>query len=537
MKKIIAATSLALAALPILAETPVGPETWHYFGEGRLRDDLVTTYWYVSNHEFPVDIYESDQVPGRYKFIDAYKNYPMASSAALLDHEHSFVVDAEDPDHVWIEKGCIGLNYNEAQADGWEFVIWSVAENEYNNVYGDWEGVEENVGRCWGTLSEGCITFPKNNLLVHYYQPPSEDDPDGPWTLPNDGFRLSNSNGMFRIMMPGAKDYDIQLDKFEERHEADGSITLRFGIKAGADVAYVLYGTEKTEDPTRLLANLDAGNGTRLDLNPDFTGWTTFEIPYTEDGKFILAALPFASDDTARTPATIEYTCEFDETEWKKFGNAQYTEAILCSSEFSEYYPEYFHEQTYEVAFEANRLNPGMVRLVNPYGEPYYWANNQTYDHTTNYYLDIDCTDPNRVQILRTKQGIGLDLNLSTIYIWSRANRELTEKNTPVAEIDKMDVWGRFDPATREITFPNDALLNYFELASMNLYRANRNGRFKIVVPEEAVELMTSGVHSTLAEDEGEAWFNLQGIRVERPAEPGLYILRSGSTTRKVLVP
>lgn len=532
---------MALACLPLSAEAPMGPETWHSVGQGMLRDDLVTHFWYVDNYEFPVEIQESDQVPGRYRLVNAYANYPLASTADLLDHEHSFVIDAEDPDHVWIEKGCIGLNRNEIQAPGWEYVIWSIADNEYNNKFGDWEAVAEYAGIVWGTLKEGEIVFPKNSLLVHYYQPPKEEDPDGEWTLPVDGFQLANGSGMFRLLLPGAKRYGVSVTQLDTQFEGD-DITLRFAVSLEENVSYIRYaydfGDQYDAGPG-LKAELTAGGGTKVNASEaDMTRTLVISIPYEADGQYTLAVMPFDEEDNAKTMQTITYSCAYNESEWKKCGEASYTEAILCSSDFSAYYPELFSEQTYNVQVEANLLKPGLIRLVDPYGPPYQWANSQTYDTSRPYYMEIDCTDPDRVHIPLTEDGIGLDINLSTIYVWSRANRYLLDGQS-IQEIDGQGIWGSFDPETGRITFPRQSLLLYFQLAAMNLYWANQNGRFLVELPAECIAAMQgAGVKGTQAVCDGpERWYNLQGVEVNPESlTPGIYVVRSNGESRKVSV-
>lgn len=543
MKRILALSASVCVVSALWAETPIGKETWTYLGEGKLRDDLVTNYWFVDNYEFPVDIFASDQVEGRYKLVDAYKNYPMKSTAALIDHEHSFVVDAEDPDHVWIEMGCIGLNYNEYETDYFEFVIWSKADNEYNNVYGDWDAILEYEGRIWGTLVDGCITFPPGTLLTHYYQPPANMDPNGTWTLPVDGFIPANRNGKFRILLPGAPDYGITLSQFDPEINGE-DITLRFGVEGSSDIASIRYMVLPAEDAENVLETLAAGGGTKVAFAPDMSGCMTLSVPYTSDGQFTLAVVPFNSQDEAKPGQTLDFTCAYDESEWKKCGMATYTEGILCSSDFSKFYEQQgeiiFRPQTYEVSIEANKLRPGLIRLVDPYGEPYQWATSQSYDHSRNYYMEIDCQDFDRVSLLKTVDGIGLEIGLSTIYVGSRADRERNEKGTSIAEIDQMGIWGKFDETTGEITFPIDALLNWYHLAPMNIYWANKDGKFKVVVPQEAIDIMTdrSGVETIATPtDQPERWYTVQGVEVTSSnRQPGIYIVRRGSETKKIKI-
>lgn len=50
-------------------------ETWKPIGNGQIRDDIVTKSYILSGfYEFDVEMQESEQTPGRYRLVNAYKN-------------------------------------------------------------------------------------------------------------------------------------------------------------------------------------------------------------------------------------------------------------------------------------------------------------------------------------------------------------------------------------------------------------------------------------------------------------------------------
>lgn len=63
-------------------------------------------------------------------------------------------------------------------------------------------------------------------------------------------------------------------------------------------------------------------------------------------------------------------------------------------------------EQTYEVEVEESVDNPGKYRLVNPYGETYPYNEPGDWDAENTYYLTIDATNPEAVNILQADLGI-----------------------------------------------------------------------------------------------------------------------------------
>lgn len=63
-------------------------------------------------------------------------------------------------------------------------------------------------------------------------------------------------------------------------------------------------------------------------------------------------------------------------------------------------------EPTYEVEVEESVDNPGKYRLVNPYGEAYPYNEPGDWDADNTYYLTIDATNPDAVNILEADLGI-----------------------------------------------------------------------------------------------------------------------------------
>lgn len=533
-KSLFAAAALALAALPAAAEAPDN-ESWHELGEGLLRDDIFTTFYFVDPVEFTARIMESDQVPGRYKVVDPYANYPRQSNAGLVDHEHSFVIDASDPDHVYVEKGCLGFNYTGYW--GWEYVIWSQADNEYNNIWGDWESVEQECGVIWGTLADGAITFPQGCLLGHILQGPTEENPEAGWTMPIDGWRPANGSGKFRVKLPGAPDYDVEAEQLDPT-PADGGYTLNFLLRVGADVDHVQYGMCQGEDFAALEADLRSGGGLRGDSqNADMFGRWLAPLPYTGDGVHTFVAVAYNSEGTPKETCSLVVTYSLDESEWKKCGQALYTESVLTDNELTNLYDFFFGvSETYAVDVEVSMTEPGVLRLVNPY-MGFSYASASTYDYSHNYYLEINAQDTDCVHLPKTDDGLGLDMGYGQMYFWSRANRSIVRDGMGLDEVKLTGTGGHLDTQTGVITMPANSMLIEFQTALGQVYWANQSGNMRIELPGEAVQMLSSGVPATAADDSAETWHTLDGLRADpRSLQPGLYIVRRAGKATKVLV-
>ncbi len=60
---------------------------------------------------------------------------------------------------------------------------------------------------------------------------------------------------------------------------------------------------------------------------------------------------------------------------------------------------------TYMVEVEESMTQPGLYRLVNPYGAAFPYNEPGDYDADNNYYLTINAVDPTRY-ILRSRQPV-----------------------------------------------------------------------------------------------------------------------------------
>lgn len=524
-------------------------ETWTVIGEGMLRDDIISTFYFSNTFdEFPVQIAESNQNPGRYRVLDPYANYHGGGNYLCPNHDHFFTIDATDPDHVWIEKGCLGINI-----DGQEYVIWSVAAHEYLDELGDWEEIEKREGKCWGVLRDGAITFPANRLLTWYLVPPYDEegnfvnDLDGKWTFPGT-WKLSNSHGMFRVKLPGAPDYDVTITEMAPTAYGDNKFDINFQSRWGEDVAYMRVGMvidETTTGPaaTALLESLNNGGGKMIDdSTADMFGNITWSLPHQGDGRFVVIAVPFNDKNEPKTPVYLQTEISLILGEWREASTqVDYTEAIFCDFEakaalFDPYYD--INEETFKSTIQVNMGKKGMFRLVDPY-KNYSWA--LEYDDTHRYYMVINAVDPEFVHIERMDEGVGFDLIGTKMHPWSRANRALTSQHKTKDQVKREGTAGRFDTEEGTITMPEESMLLEFAAAVGTFYYANNNGGFKIQLTPEAYELWeeaaaTDGIEGAIYDSEAPAViYNLQGVKVDGTT-PGVYVERRGNVARKIVV-
>ena len=151
---------------------------------------------------------------------------------------------------------------------------------------------------------------------------------------------------------------------------------------------------------------------------------------------------------------------------WKSLGMCKYTD---------DYIPSVFNVSvvTYLVEVEESMTQPGLYRLVNPYGADYPYNEPGDYDPDNNYYLTINATDPAKVYI--EESPMGFDYGYGEFTFFSIAGLRVAQDNPAAAE-------GNYGTVKNGvITFPKGSLL--IAMGSDGWYTGNTQGKFKLVLP------------------------------------------------------
>lgn len=214
----------------------------------KWRDDILSSMYGGLPHpygEAEVEVQEREDKKGLYR-IKAYTTDMMLAifGKPVMTEDKFIIVDATDPDKVWIPRQDLGLTLS--PDDGAiriaSFVDKQFSIDESQNMYGK---LDEN----------GVITFPIGGIYCNLTKALGENE----W-IP------VNSNGMLRIMLPGARLYDYSASLKNLGQEGD---EMTFEIKLGRDAAkfvYKVYEGELDKGTANLYAQeLAAGNGEGAD--------------------------------------------------------------------------------------------------------------------------------------------------------------------------------------------------------------------------------------------------------------------------------
>lgn len=194
---------------------------------GAYREDLITTFFNVGNYTDEVKIQKSVVEEGKYRIVNPFASWKDEEGVEYdSENDHYWVINATDPDYVYMDVCKSGLNINNY---GEITVCSQVAYNLAQGV--SLEKIKELKPEWFGTLKDGIITMPVKSMLISM-----ADYNDG-------AFYYANNNGMFAVALPGSTIADYSLDveyKGRFTDPADNDYA-QFTFTFGSDVASVKY--------------------------------------------------------------------------------------------------------------------------------------------------------------------------------------------------------------------------------------------------------------------------------------------------------
>ncbi|MDR3118900.1 MAG: hypothetical protein LBU44_05715 [Mediterranea sp.] len=157
---------------------------------------------------------------------------------------------------------------------------------------------------------------------------------------------------------------------------------------------------------------------------------------------------------------------------WMSLGDCTFTEDFLTT-----FYGT--GNDPYMVEIQENQLQPGLFRLVNPFGEAYPYNDPGDWDASRDWYLEVHAEDPTAVYI--NVQETGMIWTNGMFSVGSKAGNFMAGGQT-LEEVKASGYTGTYENGV--ITFPlGTMLIAMAEYNSGSLYTANTNGAFKIVMP------------------------------------------------------
>ncbi len=202
----------------------------------------------------------------------------------------------------------------------------------------------------------------------------------------NGGWNYTQEDGLVIITFPGVviADYSIEV-AYTGRYVSPGdSIHEAFAnVILGADVAKAEVATLKTKDANEVLSAM---------LNDvvetqELTESGQVRLPLGEDGIYTIVAISYDAEGVPQEYAYTSFEFVRGASPWESLGMATITDGAVAPTfglETPVYQAEVLH----------NTADPGIYRVMHPYGEAYPYYSYGEYDSSQDYYLEINAQDP-----------------------------------------------------------------------------------------------------------------------------------------------
>lgn len=296
------------------------------------------------------------------------------------------------------------------------------------------------------------------------------------------GWDNSQADGMVTIIFPGAtlKDYTIHV-KYKGRFtDVNGDNYAVADIQLGTDVENAKVVMVEGNDIQAAIDGILDGSLEGIEISQS----GSVNIPGTANGLCSIIAIGYGEGEPQEVAYTsFEFSAGTDR--WISLGTGLYTEDLMTT-----FYK--VDNLTYEVEMQESSENPGVYRLVNPYGEAYPYNEPGDWDDSQNHYLVINAQDPEGIFI--DQQKMGIDWGNGALIVSSLAANYMGQGAT-LEEVKAEGVCGSLTDGV--ITFPVKSLLCTLESES-GFYYGNINGAFKVVLPEAVATAQTQAMTKSI---------------------------------------
>lgn len=170
---------------------------WNDLGLCKYTDGFVSSWFDIPAFTYAVEVQEHKSMPGVYRLVEPYgQAWPAWDSSLALPGKHYMVINAQDPEGVYVETSSLGIQLN---PDYGEFCVSSDAYLSLEEGY-SLDAIKA-AGLC-GVMKDGVITFPARKTLLMSM------------TLYNGGgWYYSDKNGDFSLDVNGVSPADVATQK------------------------------------------------------------------------------------------------------------------------------------------------------------------------------------------------------------------------------------------------------------------------------------------------------------------------------------
>ena len=297
-----------------------GATAWVPMGTGQYRDDLFTSWYAIDNLVYEVEIEKNVVEEGLYRVVNPYgATYPYNDPGDWdASQNYYMVIDASDPDYVWIPTFHTGTDWGKGE-------MWFLSFVQYYLDKGSsLDALKSQAPQYFGTLKNGVITLPEPSSMLA--------------ARGEDGYWYSNGSGMFAVALPGSRiaDYNIEYEYVGRFIDTDKQYYVEGIPTFGPDVvsAKAALVTEETYEAVR--EQLLAG-----EAGVDVADGEAFRLPFDETGTYYVLIIAFNEDGEAVNELTSKVNAVIEgglpTINWEALFVGDFYYSLLSDPENEEY--------------------------------------------------------------------------------------------------------------------------------------------------------------------------------------------------------
>lgn len=247
---------------------------------GAFRDDAISTLLGIDPPTFDVKIQKSVVEEGKYRILNPYKEwadkYAKENKATYDDADHYWIINATDPDYVYVEPCETGVDLGLGAVTATSLVA------NYLSQGVTLDKIKAAKPELFGKLEKGVITMPAKSLLL----------------LMGDKGYYGGTNGLFSVALPGnvIADYRVEAAYKGRFTDANDNDFAQVTMTLSNDVAKVKYAlVPASSDLNATVSGIIDGSVASQEVSAS----GDVQVPFDETGKYVLVMVMYNANDEA----------------------------------------------------------------------------------------------------------------------------------------------------------------------------------------------------------------------------------------------
>ena len=247
---------------------------------GAFRDDAISSLLGIDPPTFDVKIQKSVVEEGKYRILNPYKawadEYAEENEATYDDADHYWIINATDPDYVYMEPCETGVDLGLGAVTATSFVA------NYLSQGVTLDKIKTAKPELFGKLEKGVITMPAKSLLL----------------IMGDKMYYGGTNGLFSVALPGnvIADYSVEASYKGRFTDANDNDFAQVTMTLSNDVAKVKYAlVPASSDLNATVSGIIDGSVASEEVSAS----GDVQVPFDETGKYVLVMVLYNANDEA----------------------------------------------------------------------------------------------------------------------------------------------------------------------------------------------------------------------------------------------